>query len=218
MSWLLILILGTILVLAYAAWGYRNDSRRLVGAFQPLAEKYQGTVTGSRLLALPQLRFTLDGRPVLATAMASSGTIGKHRGSFTFVEVTLPANSGQEILIERSSPLERAARPLTAAVVPGGRWRSDDPAFNEAFAIKGGDASFLAHLLDGALRQKLMDARLAGLELRVQGPRISAHCDGIAETAAQIEELTALAGLLAQRCPMSAPNESSGRHEIGRKQ
>ena len=63
-----------------------------------------------------------------------------------------------------------------------------------------------------------MDARLAGLELRVQGPRVSAHCDGIAETAAQIEKLIALAGLLAQRCPMSALNESSGRHEIGRKQ
>jgi hypothetical protein len=206
MSWLLILILGTILVLAYAAWEYRRDSRRLTQAFSPLAEKYQGTVTGSRLMALPQLRFTLDGRPFLATAKASSGTIGKHRRSFTFVEVTLPANSGQEILIERSSPLERAARPVTAAVVPGGHWRNDDPAFDKAFAIRGGDASFLAHLFDGALRQKLMDARQAGLKLRVQGSRVSAHCDGIAETAAQIEELTALAGLLAQRCPAKGPD------------
>ncbi len=201
MPWWLILIIAIAMVLAYAAWDHRKESRHLAEIFAPLAEKHRGVVTAGRLLALPQLRFTLDQRPFLATAMANSGAIGKVRGPFTFVEVALATDSGQEILIARSSPLGRAAKPLAVAVAPGSRWCSGDPAFDEAFSIKGGDAAFLAHFLGREPRQRLLDSRLPGLELRVQGSRISAHCEGIAETPARVEELTALCRLAASNSP-----------------
>jgi len=133
--------------------------------------------------------------------MANSGAIGKVRGPFSFVEVTLATDSGQEILIARSSPLGRAAKSLAVAVAPGSRWCSGDPAFDEAFSIKGGDASFLAHILGREPRERLLDSRLPGLELRVQGSRISAYCEGIAETPAQVEEMTALCRLAASNSP-----------------
>jgi hypothetical protein len=133
--------------------------------------------------------------------MANSGAIGKVRGAFTFVEVTLASDSGQEILIARSSLLERTAKPLAVSVARGSRWCSGDLAFDKAFSIKGGDASFLAHILGLEPRQRLLDSRLPGLELRVQGSKISAHCEGIAETPAQVEELTALCRLVACNAP-----------------
>ncbi len=79
MPWWLILIIAISVVLAYAAWDHRKESRHLAEIFAPLAEKHRGVVTAGRLLALPQLRFTLDQRPFLATAMANSGAIGDPR-------------------------------------------------------------------------------------------------------------------------------------------
>ena len=62
MPWWLILLIAIAAVLAYAAWDYRKESRQLAEIFAPLAERHRGVVTAGRLLALPQLRFTLSGR------------------------------------------------------------------------------------------------------------------------------------------------------------
>ena len=200
MAWWQFLTLGLVLVLFYAYWGYRRDCRRLCAALAPLAQRHQGAVTAGRLFTLPQLRFSLEGRPLLATAMASSGAIGKARGPFTFVEITLEQDSGQEILIEGRSPLHRAGERLAESFGPEGPWYSGDADFDQAFAVKGGDGAFLTALLDGPLREGLLNARLPDLEMRLQGRRASVHCDGIVDHPAVFEEMIVLCRRLAQNC------------------
>ena len=103
--------------------------------------------TGGSFLALPRLRFEMNDRRYLVSAMASSGAIGRVRGPFTFVEVDLPFDTGQRLLLERGMSVERAVDRLVDTVTPGTQATTGDKEFDSAYGIKGGDQSLISALL-----------------------------------------------------------------------
>jgi hypothetical protein len=207
MLWWMIIIAVIAAALAYGFWDHLRQSRRLAGLFAPLAVEFGGELVKPSLLAFPQLRFEVDcGRAHLG-AMANSGAIGPVRGPFTFVELTLAGDTGQDLVAECSKSVQRLAGHLVGRVVPRSRARTriktGHAEFDEAFWLDGADHQFVSGLFDRGLRQQLLDTRLPGLEIRVQGDRISVHCDGIVETRSDLETLIDIAVDLAQRCPIA---------------
>jgi hypothetical protein len=207
MLWWMIIIAVIAAALAYGFWDHLRQSRRLAGLFAPLAVELGGSLVKPSLLAFPQLRFEVDcGRAHLG-AMANSGAIGPVRGPFTFVELTLAGDTGQDLVAERGKSVQRLAGHLVGRVVPRGRARAriktGHAEFDEAFWLDGSDHQFASGLFDRELRQKLLGTRLSGLEIRLREDRISAHCDGIVETRRDLEALIDIAVDLAQRCPIA---------------
>lgn len=211
MLWWMIIIAVIAAALAYGFWDHLRQSRRLAGLFASLAVEFGGELVKPSLLAFPQLRFEVDcGRAHLG-AMANSGAIGPVRGPFTFVELTLAGDTGQDLVAERGKSVQRLAGHLAGhlvgRVVPRGRARAriktGHAEFDEAFWLDGSDHQFASGLFNRGLRQKLLGTRLPGLEIRLQGDRISAHCDGIVETRRDLEALIDIAVDLAQRCPIA---------------
>ena len=151
------------------------------------------------LLALPQLRFELDSRRFLVTAMATSGRDG---GPFTLVDLDLPFDTGRKVRVRRrdANPATGANR-LIDAIAPGRRPATGHMEFDQAFRIECSDQAFASHVLDSRVRQKLLNSRLPRLDARVDGPKISVHIDGIAKSAADLDALIDLAVLLADHCP-----------------
>ena len=194
--------------LAYGYWDHTNQSRHLTRLFARLAAKYRGEVKKANLLALPQLRFEMDNRRFLVTAMATSGHVAAgssgYTGPFTFVDLELPFDSGQKIRVERSdADLSGGVNRFINAVTPGNRPATGHMEFDEAFRLEWSDPAFASHLLDPRLRQKLLASRLPHLDVRVDGRKISVHIDGIAESKAELEALIDIAVLLADHCPTS---------------
>jgi hypothetical protein len=207
MLWWMIIIAVVAAALAYGLWDHLRQSRRLAGLFAPLAVEFGGELVKPSLLAFPQLRFEVGcGRAHLG-AMANSGAIGPVRGPFTFVELTLAGDTGQDLVAERGKSVQRLAGHLAGRVVPRSRARAriktGHAEFDEAFWLDGSDHQFASVLFDRGLRQKLLGTRLPGLEIRLRGDRISAHCDGIVETRRDLEALIDIAVDLAQRCPIA---------------
>lgn len=204
MSWWLVIAALIAAALAYGYWDHTRQSRRLANLFADLAAKHRGVVKRASLVALPQLRFETGGRRVLVTAMATSGTSGRDSGPFMVVILELPFDSGQKIRIERSdADLTSGANRLIDAVTPGSRPTTGDTAFDEAFRFEWSDPAFASRLLDASVRQTLLNARLPHLDVRLDGPKISAHSDGIAASTAEIEALIDIAVLWADRCEPS---------------
>jgi hypothetical protein len=114
MAWWLLITALVVGALAFAYREHRRDGRRLTALFSTLAAKYGGEVRPGSWLVLPQLRFERDGGRYLVAAMASSGAHEGGSGSFTFVEVELPAERLQDVRVEGSDPA--AASSLPAAV------------------------------------------------------------------------------------------------------
>ncbi len=186
----------TIFVAAAVAYGYREHTRhrrRLAALFASLAEEYQGEVRPGTLLVLPQLRFERDGGRYLVTAMANSGAHEGARGPFTFVDLELPSDSGQQVRVERRA-VGRAADPSAPGIVP----TEGLHAFEDAFRIRAGDAAATVRFLDAPVREKLMASRLPRLEARVEGRKVSVHMDGIAASREELEELIEIASRLAR--------------------
>ncbi len=205
MSWWLIIAAFIAAALAYGYWDHTQQSRRLAKLFADLAAKHGGEVRRASLVALPQLRFELGARRVLVTAMATSGTTGRDSGPFMVVNLELPFDTGQKMRIERSdADLTSGANRLIDAVTPGSRPTTGDETFDEAFRLEWSDPAFASRLLDPHLRQTLLITRLARIDVRLEGPTISAHSDGIATSTAEIEALIDIAVLWAERCEAGA--------------
>ncbi len=201
MSWWLVIAALIAAALAYGYWDHTQQSRRLAKLFADLAAKHGGTVKRASLVALPQLRFEAAGRRVLVTAMATSGTPGHGSGPFMVINLELPFDTGQKIRIERSdADLTGGANRLIDAVTPGSRPTTGDKTFDEAFRFEWSDPAFASRLLDASVRGTLLSAPLAHLDVRLEGPSISAHSDGFATSTAEIEALIDIAVLWAERC------------------
>ncbi len=206
MPWWLIIAALIAAALAYGYWDHSQRSRRLAKLFADLAARHGGEVRRASLVALPQLRFELDGRRVLVTAMATSGTSGRGNGPFMVVKLELPFDTGQKVRIERNdADLTSGANRLIDAVTPGNRPTTGDPttgdrAFDEAFRLEWSDPAFASRLLDAQVRRTLLNVRLARIDVRLQGPTIGAHSDGFATSTAEIEALIDIAVLWAERC------------------
>jgi hypothetical protein len=198
MVWWLVIAAVIAAALAYGYWDHTKQSRRLARLFAILAAKRRGRVKAASFLALPQLRFEIDGRKVLVAAMATSGAETPDSGPFTLVDLELTFDSGQKVRIERG---RGGANALVEAVVPGRYPVTGHGTFDQAFRIVGGDPAFISRLLDPRVRWKLLDSRLPQLKLRVNGRQISVHMDGIASSTAELEELIDIAVLLADHCP-----------------
>ncbi len=201
MSWWLVIAALIAAALAYGYWDHTQQSRRLAKLFADLAAKHGGEVTRASLVVLPQLRFETDGRRVLVTVMATSGTHGRGSSPFMVIKLELPFDTGQKIRIERSdADLTGGANRLIDAVTPGSRPTTGDEAFDEAFRLEWSDPAFASRLLDPHVRRTLSNAPLAHLDVRLEGPTISAHSDGFAASTAEIEALIDIAVLWAERC------------------
>ncbi len=190
--WLAIMVLAAAAV-AYAYREHTRHWRRLAALFASLADKYGGEVRPGSLLVLPQLRFEQDSGRYLVTAMANSGAHDGARGPFTFVDVELASNSGQEIRVERRA----VGRPADPGA-PGTVAIEGLQAFEDAFLIRAGDAAATVRFLEAPVREKLMASRLPRLEARVEGQKVSVHMDGIAASREEFEELIDIASLLAR--------------------
>ncbi len=201
MSWWLVIAALIAAALVYGYWDHSRQSRRLAKLFADLAAKHGGEVTRASFVALPQLRFELGARRVLVTAMATGGTPGRGSGPFMVVKLELPFDTEQKIRIERSdADLTGGANRLIDAVTPGSRPTTGDEAFDEAFRLEWSDPAFASRLLDPHVRRTLLNARLARIDVRLEGPTISAHSDGFATSTAEIEALIDIAVLWAERC------------------
>ena len=204
MDWWLIILVFIAAALAYGYWEHTRDSRHLAKNFALLAERYQGEVKRANPLILPQLRFESGGRQFLVTALATSGSVvagtSGYQGPFTFVELQLPFDTAKKTQIVRSSGV---AAQLVDAVSPGPKEGTGDEAFDALFRIGGRDKAFAARLLDATVRQTLLRSRLPRLDIRVDGPRIVIHMDGIAQSLSELDELIEISILLADRCPVN---------------
>ena len=205
MSWWLVIAALIAAALAYGYWDHSQRSRRLAKLFADLAAKHGGEVTRASLVALPQLHFEAAGRRVLVTAMATSGMPGRGNGPFMVVKLELPVDTEQKVRIERSdADLTGGANRLIDAVTPGNRPTTGDETFDEAFRFEWSDPAFASRLLDASVRRTLLNAPLAHLDVRLEGPTISAHSDGIATSTAEIEALIDIAVLWDERCEAGA--------------
>lgn len=196
-------IIGAVIVgaLAYGYWSHTRDGRHLARLFNALAVRYGADITPAGLLILPQLRFARSGRLVLVTAMHSSGAQTHDSGPFTLINLELPTDSGQTLRLLRSDAnLASAVNRLAEVITPGERAATGQNNFDEAFRIEWSDKGFGVRLLDADLRERLLSSRLPRLDVRLNGAKIAIHFDGIAKSAAEIEEMIDLAMLLADRC------------------
>ena len=143
MIWWVIIPAVIVAALGYAYWEHNKVSRRLATLFAPLAAANSGDVKAATVLALPVLRFERDGRRYVVGAMANggplvSGTASRpgFNGPFTFANLELPFDTGQELRIQRSDKLDRGISRTIASVTNGQRPNSGDDEFDNKYLIK----------------------------------------------------------------------------------
>jgi hypothetical protein len=207
MFWWTVILSGIVAALAYAYWEHGKQSRRLADLFTAIATAHGGEVKAATVLALPQLRFGRDGRRYFVGAMASggplvSGTASRpgFRGPFTFADLELPFDTGQELRVQRMDNLDRSANRLLRSIAAGHRQSSGDDVFDHAFGIQSNEQAFVRRVLDPALRRKLLDSSQQRLEVAVTGAKISVHIDDYVKSAAELDEMIEIAALLADNC------------------
>ena len=205
MIWGPIIAAVIVAALAYGYWDHGKQSRHLAKLFAALAATYRGQVKRAGFLALPQLRITRGGRRVLVGALATSGQPGAgssgHSGPFTFVDLELPFDSGQKIRAERATGIDHHAGRLVGSVVPGLYPKTGHEAFDDAFRISGDDPAFAIRLFGAEVREMLLASKLPRLQVRVLGPKVGVHIDGIAGQRDDLEEMIEIAVGLADNCP-----------------
>ena len=207
MDWWIVITLIIAATLAYGYWDHNHQRRHLGKSFALLATKYGGDVKPGNLLVFPQLRFQMDGRRYLVTAMATDGSDAGESGPFTFVDVDLPFDTGRKIRVKRSAG---GGKRLMDALGPGGHPTTGHKEFDEAFRIEGSDQIFASSLLELRVREKLLGSRAPRLGVKVDRKKISVHRDGIAESTADLEELIDIPGLLADHCPTTLGTAETG--------
>ena len=190
MFWWIVILLVVCAAVIYAYHEHHRDSRRLAVLFASLAEKYGGEVKSGGWLYFPQLRFHLDGRLCVLTAMATDGTEG---GSpFTSITVDLANDTGEKIRI----------RPASALV--GRHLSTGDRDFDQAFRIEGGSQVVVSGLFSADVRRQLLKSRALQVEARLADGKVKVTMDGIAQSPDDIEALVDTARLLADHCPLLA--------------
>ncbi len=210
MIWWLVIPAVFAAALAYAYWDHCKQSRRLADLFGPIAVATGGDVKAANILALPQLRFERGGNFYLVGAMASAGSRVSgsasrpgHSGPFTFANVEMPHDTGQELNILRTDRLDRGVGKLISSAISNPLPMSGDNDFDTTFRIKSSDQAFVHRVLDPALRQKLLNSPQQRLEIALSGANISVHIDDYAKSGADLDEIIVIATLLANNC--SAP-------------
>ena len=210
MIWWIVIPAVIAAALAYAYWEHRKQSRRLVDLFIPLATTYGGDVKAATVLALPQLRFERDGRRYFLGAMASGGTLVSgsasrpgFNGPFTFANLEIQPDTGQELNIQRTDRLDHGVNRLVSSVSSGHISTSGDSAFDNAFRIRSDDQAFVHRVLDPSLRQKLLGSSQQRLEVALTGTKISVHIDDYVKSAAELDEMIEIATLLAENCSVT---------------
>ncbi len=203
--------------LAYAYWEHRKQSRRLVDLFTPLATAYCGDIKAATVLALPQLRFARDGRRYFLGAMASGGTLVSgsasrpgFNGPFTFVNLEIQPDTGQELNIQRTDRLDRGVNRLVSSVSSRHLSTSGDSAFDNAFRIRSDDQAFIHRVLNPLLRQKLLGSTQQRLEIVLTGTKISVHIDDYVKSPADLDEMIEIATLLADSVLPQEPQSRAG--------
>lgn len=210
MIWWIVIPAVIAAALAYAYSDHRKQSRRLAEFFTPLATAYDGEAKSATMLALPQLHFEHNGRRYVVGAMASggplvSGTASRpgFNGPFTFANLELPLDTGQELRIQRTDAIDRGASRLVDSVANGHRSTSGDGPFDDAFRIRSSNQAFVHRVLGPPLRQKLLDSSHQRLEVSLTGTKISVHIDDFVKSAADLDEVIEIATLLADNCTVS---------------
>ena len=195
MYWWLIISSIIVLALVYAYRDQQSKNRLLTEVYTLLAEKYQGEVKPGSLLVFPQLRFQMDGRGFLVTSMATDGA---ESSSFTLASVDLPFGTKRKWAIKR----RKASLPhMIDPTKPAGGSATGHAEFDEAFLFEASDPTIAAALLQEPVRRNLLESRLPLIDARLTGGKITVHSEGILESAAGIEEMIAMAALLARHCP-----------------
>lgn len=184
------------LVISAAFYLFSQDSRGLSAIMKPIAARYGGTLSPATLMNFPQLHFEAEGRLHAIHAMPNAGA-SSLPGPFTFVRLTLPFDSGHQAGVRQVPARVRGA---VAAIAPQLQATTADPAFDKAFRLEGRDQAIMAELLNDELRARLVASQLPALHLRIAGAEINVFIDGLAKATAEIEEMIALAGTLADRC------------------
>ena len=193
-----------VIIAAALVHGYcehTRESRQLDGVFKGFARVHGGQVTRRTFLRLPKFRFEWGGRNAWIGALANAGFAAPDQGPFTYLDLELPRDTGQHLRIERTDTsvrglADRAADTLIMANNPA----TGDERFDKAFRITGPDHAFAARLLDADIREKLLASPVPQLDLHVSGPTVSIHRDGIASSQNELEEMVAVAALVAERC------------------
>lgn len=210
MIWWIVIPAVIVAALAYAYWEHGKQGRRLAGLFAPLAASHGGKVKAATLLALPQLGFERDGRKYVVGAMASggpnvSGTASRpgFNGPFTFANLELPYDTGQEMRILRTDRLDRGIDAIVSAVAGGYQPTSGDENFDGAFRIQSSDQTFVHRALEAQLREKLLGSSQQRLEVALTGAKISIHVDDYVKSAGDLDEMIEIATLLADNCSRS---------------
>ena len=187
MEWWLIIGAVVIVALVFAYREHGQESRRLGKLFKLLAAKHRGQVKRGSFLLLPQLRFETDHGAYWLGTLANSGSHGDPQGGgngpFTFLILQMPKDSGRQFSLRRKAGQADAAVTL-----------------EEAYRIKGTGAEELIRFLPPRLARKLLESRLSGLELRLEGAEITLHSEGYAQSKEALDEMIELAGLLAEAC------------------
>lgn len=193
--------------LAYAYRNHIRQSRHLTALFDPLAREFDGQVTPATALALPQLRFARNGRRYLVGAMASggprvSGTASRpgFNGPFSFVNLELSDDTGQQIRIQRSDRLDRGAGRLISSLTGKSRPRTGDEVFDNSFLIRTDNHAFARRVLDSDLRRKLLDSPQQRLEVSLHDDKISVHIDGYVKSAGALAGMIDIATMFARKC------------------
>lgn len=197
------LTLGVIIAaaLVHGYCEHTRESRQLDGVFKGFARVHGGRVTRRKFFALPKFRFEWSGRNAWIGAMANAGATAPDQGPFTYLDLELPRDTGRHLRIERtdSSVLGYANR-IADMVVAAHSPATGDERFDRAFRITGQDHAFATRLLDADIREKLLASPVPQLDLQVAGPTVSIHREGIASSQTELEEMVAVAALVAERC------------------
>ncbi|MGI9413962.1 MAG: hypothetical protein ACR2PM_09845, partial [Hyphomicrobiales bacterium] len=179
---------------------HTRDSRRLDRLLRGFAKTHGGRITRKKFLTLPRFRFQRDGRNAWLGAMATAGPPADP-GPFTSLDLELPHDTGQHLRIERtSSGVMGCAARVADMVLATHNPATGDARFDKAFRITGPDHALAARLLDANIREKLLASPAPQLDLQVAGPTVSVHRNGIAATQDELEEMVAVATLVAERC------------------
>lgn len=197
MFWWIVILLVVCAAVIYAYHEHHRDSRRLAVLFASLAEKYGGEVKSGSWLYFPRLRFHLDGRLCVLTAMATDGTEG---GSpFTSITVDLADDTGEKIRIRPASALSKN---IDLSVLVGRHLSTGDRDFDQAFRIEGGTQVVGSGLLNADVRRQLLKSRALQVEARLADGKVKVTMDGIAQSPDDIDALVDTARLPADRYPL----------------
>ncbi len=185
--------------LGYGYWEHTRESRRLTAIFARLSDQLGGRVVRASLLTLPQLHVDQDGAKLMVTAMPTSGQVAAgttgYTGPFTFADLTLPHDSAMNLQILRIHGIvDEITKTLSLRGCTTG-----DAAFDAAFRLLSDDCSSAKKCVGADIRHRLVESSLEGLDIRINGRKISVHMNGFVQTQGEIEELIGIATRLAGR-------------------